>query len=303
MNDLVAGIEAGGTKMLCAIAAGDGRVVTQQRIATAAPDETFAAIADFYRRECDRHGRVTAGGVASFGPLDLDRDSPHHGSLAATPKPGWSSIDIRGRIAAILDAPTVIDTDVNCAALAELKYGAGQRLDRLCYVTVGTGIGMGWIEGGQLTLGMGHPEAGHIRVPRAPGDEGFSGICPYHGDCLEGLACGPAMAARWGTDAEALNDDHAGWRHQAHYIACLCIELMYTMRPQRIILGGGVMSRSSLYDRVRNRFAALANGYALDRWSIDPAAFICAPALSDPSPGLVGAIELARARATGAHAA
>lgn len=299
MTDLIAAIEAGGTKMLCAVATGDGRVIARRRIATAAPDETFAVITDFYDRERDRHGPVKAAGVASFGPLDLDRGSPHYGSLAATPKPGWSAIDIRGRIAAIVDAPTAIDTDVNCAALAEALHGAGQGLERLCYVTIGTGIGMGWIEDGRLAIGMGHPEAGHLRVPHAPGDEGFAGTCPYHGDCLEGLACGPAIAARWGERAEALPDDHAGWRYQAHYVACLCVDLMYAMRPQRIIIGGGVMARQSLYDRVRRRFVELAAGYALDRWSGDPARFICPPVLQDPPAGLVGAIALA-AHAAGA---
>jgi fructokinase len=302
MTDLVAGIEAGGTKMLCAVATGDGRVVAQQRIATAAPEETFAAIADFYRRARDRHGPVKAGGVASFGPLDLDRASPRYGSLVATPKFGWSSVDMRGRVAAILDAPIAIDTDVNCAALAEQRNGAGQGLDRLCYVTIGTGIGMGWIEGGRLAVGMGHPEAGHLRVPRAPGDEAFPGTCPYHGDCLEGLACGPAIAARWGKSAELLAQDHVGWQYEAHYIACLCVDLMYAMRPQRIILGGGVMAGPSLYDRVRRRFAELAGGYALDRWSSDPARFICPPGLQNPSAGLVGAIELAIGAAAAADA-
>lgn len=291
-GNLLAGIEAGGTKILCAVAAEEGTILARERIATASPDESLKAIANFYDRQKDRYGSIKAGGLAAFGPLDLDRNSRRYGSLMATPKPGWSHLDLRNRISAILDAPTAIDTDVNCAALAELEHGAGRGLSRFCYVTIGTGIGVGCIEDGRLRTGIGHPEAGHIRVSRPRGDERFLGICPYHGDCLEGLACGPAIAARWGVGAERLEADHVAWEYEAHYIACLCINLMYTLRPQRILLGGGVMAREGLHRRIRERFIELAGNYALDRWSSDPA-FIQVPALDDPSPGLVGAIALA----------
>jgi fructokinase len=240
-----------------------------------------------------RLGPITAGAIASFGPLDLDRGSRQFGALTGTPKPGWTSFNVLGAFAEAIRAPAALDTDVNCAALAELRHGAGRGLDRLCYVTIGTGIGVGIVEQDRNNPGAAHPEAGHIRVPHAP-DDYFAGICPAHTDCLEGLASGPAMAARWGKNAEHLPADHLAWAHEAHYIASLCVNLAYTVRPQRIVLGGGVMEQSSLIGAVRARFVAMAAGYALDRYSDDPGTYLCAPHLTDPSPGLVGAFELAR---------
>lgn len=292
-NDLFAAIEAGGTKFLCAVTSADGQVLAQQRIATAAPDETFAGVAAFYQRQREILGPVAAVGLASFGPLDLDRASPGYGRLTSTPKLRWSGVDMRGRIADVVGAPTVIDTDVNCAGLAEARYGAGQGLDRFCYVTVGTGIGIGVIERGFSMSGVGHSEAGHMRVPRATGDD-FVGACPFHGDCLEGLACGPAIAGRWGRAAEDLDEDHPAWAIEAHYLAALCINLTYLLRPERIILGGGVMAHPPLHDAVRARFTALAADYALDRCSADYATFVCPPAAQEPSAGLLGAVALAR---------
>ena len=296
----LAGIEAGGTKILCAVATVTGEVLAQARIETGAPDATFATLAAFFAAQRDTYGPVVAGGLASFGPLDLDRGSPSYGRLTTTPKPGWGGVDMLGRVAAMLGAPVAIDTDVSCAALAEAREGAGRGLDRLCYVTIGTGIGVGIVEHGRIARGAGHPEAGHIRVPRASGDAAFGGACPYHGDCLEGLASGPALAARWNMGAEYLTEDHVGWEQEAHYLACLCVALTYIARPQRIVLGGGVMERVSLHDRVRARFADLTGGYALDRWSADTATFIATPVLREPSPGLVGALLLAQALSNGA---
>ncbi len=291
----IAGIEAGGTKILCAVATPEHKILAQTRVATGDAEATFAAMAAFFAEQRRHHGPVSAGGVASFGPLDLDRGSPRYGRLTTTPKPGWAGVDMLRRVAEMLDAPVEIDTDVNCAALAESRHGAGLGLDSLCYVTVGTGIGVGYIERGRINSEVGHLETGHTRVPRASDDDAFAGTCPYHGDCLEGLACGPAMNARWGVAAESLPDDHVGLDYQAHYIACLCVNLTYTLRPQRIVLGGGVMERESLYDDVRARFAALMAGYALDRWSAEPANYITSPTLREPSPGMVGALVLADA--------
>ena len=292
-QDLFAGIEAGGTKIICAVAKADGTVVAQARIATGMPDDNFKEISSFFAEQIVKHGPFCAGGIASFGPLDLDTASPNYGCLTTTPKFGWSSINILGRISDIVNAPTVIDTDVNCAALAEARYGAARGLKRVCYVTVGTGIGVGIVENGATNLGVGHPEVGHIRIPRAPGDD-FAGICSVHGDCAEGLACGPAMKGRWHKSAEDLPVDHIAWVYEAHYIAAICVNLTYIVRPERIILGGGVMERSSLLGAVRDAFKAMTAGYALDRFSADVETFICAPELTDPSPGLVGALELAR---------
>lgn len=289
---LIAGIEAGGTKILCAVARKGGGVLEQARVPTRNPDDTLAEIARFYAQVKDRHGAIEAAGIASFGPIDLDRASSTYGILTGTPKAGWSGVDIRSRIAMIVQAPTTIDTDVNCAAIAEARMGAAQGLDRVCYVTVGTGIGVGIVEGGRTNPGPGHPEAGHIRVPRAPGDA-FAGTCSSHGDCLEGLACGPAMEARWECSAEDLPDNHAGWAFEAHYIAALCTSLTYTLRPQRIILGGGVLERTSLIEAVRATYCDMTAGYALDRFSAAPDTFLVSPRLKDPSPGIVGALAIA----------
>jgi fructokinase len=294
MLQTIAGIEAGGTKILCALAAPDGRILAQARVPTGDPDTTFAGMAAFFDEQRRRHGFVRSGGIASFGPLDLDHASPGFGQLTTTPKPGWAAVDMRGRIADLLNAPVAIDTDVQCAAMAEAEAGTGQGLDRLCYVTVGTGIGIGYVERDRSTAGTAHLEAGHIRVPRASGDAAFAGTCPYHGDCLEGLASGPAMAARWSMGAEHLSVDHVGWEYEAHYIASLCVTLAYTLRPNRIVLGGGVMDRTGMHDRVRRQFVKQTAGYALDRWSAVPETFIARPTLTDPSPGLVGALLLAR---------
>ncbi|WP_404337755.1 ROK family protein [Sphingomonas sp. MMS12-HWE2-04] len=295
-KDLFAALEAGGTKMICAVANADGDVLAQARIATTTPDQVFDAIAAFYRAQREEHGPIRAGGIASFGPLDLDPASASHGHLTRTPKPGWSSVDMLGRFTDIVGAPSRIDTDVNCAAMAEATRGAGQGLDRLCYMTVGTGIGVGLFERAALHPPVAHAEVGHIRVSRAPGDD-FAGICPSHQDCVEGLACGPAMKARWSRSAEDLPADHPAWDYAAHYIAAICVNLTYIARPQRIILGGGVLEHGALYPAVRRQFGAMTAGYALDRHSADVETFICPPVLQDP--GLVGAIELARATVAG----
>lgn len=292
-NQLFAAIEAGGTKVLCALANANGQIISQERISTRAPEETFAEIEAFYAAQCALQGKVCAAGIASFGPINLDRDTPGYGRLTTTPKKGWRDFDMPGRVRQLFDAPTAIDTDVNCAALAEGAVGAAAGLSRYCYITVGTGIGVGIVESGKTSQGTGHPEAGHIRLAKAKGDE-FAGICPFHGDCAEGLASGPAMKARWQVSAEDLAVDHIAWEYEAHYIAALCIALTYSVRPQRIIIGGGVLERSTLYNRIRVHFEELAHGYALDDFSRDAESYIARPNLIDPSPGLVGALQLAR---------
>ncbi|MBV8972244.1 MAG: ROK family protein [Sphingomonadaceae bacterium] len=284
---MLAAVEAGGTKFLCALVR-DTVTIARMRIVTADPDATFAAVAAFF---ADRLGPIAAAGVASFGPIDLDPASPGYGRLTTTPKPGWSGVDLLGRVRAIVGAPVAVDTDVNAAAVAEARAGG---IDgRLAYVTVGTGIGVGVAERGRPLPGA-HAEGGHIRVPRAP-DDAFAGTCPWHGDCLEGLAAGPALAMRWGVPAEALAADHPAWAVEAHYLAALCLSLTYLIRPERIVLGGGVAAMPGLHDRVRARFAALAAGYALDRHSARPAAYIVPPRLADA--GLHGALLLAEALA------
>lgn len=289
----LAAIEAGGTKILCALADAAGRIGSATRIATTTPDETFGAMAAFFAGQ-PRDIHIEGCGIASFGPLDLDPSSHRYGSLTTTPKAGWQGVAMLSRIREMLGVPTRIDTDVNCAALAEgLASGAAAGLDRFCYITVGTGIGVGIVDRGKTMSKVGHAEAGHIRVGTAPGDT-FVGTCPSHGDCVEGLACGPALQRRWGRPAEELPASHVAWEHEAWYIAALCANLSYSLRPQRIVIGGGVMGNPALPGQIRRAFAAITAGYALDRWSADPENYIVPPSFTDPSSGLVGALLLAR---------
>ncbi|ANM32164.1 hypothetical protein ABI59_09015 [Acidobacteria bacterium Mor1] len=291
---MVAGIEAGGTKFICAVADGEGAVLELARIATRTPEETFRDVRDFFAGASAAHGPVAGAGVASFGPLDLRPGSPNYGHLTTTPKPGWQGFDIGGAVRETLGAPVRIDTDVNCAARAEGMAGAARGLSHFAYMTVGTGIGVGVFSAGDSVRGAGHTEIGHMRVPRAAGDERFPGVCPYHGDCVEGLASGPAMAERWGSPAEELPDDHDGWRIEAFYIGTLCANLTFALRPERIILGGGVFQRASLYERVRTAYRAAAAGYALSEIEQDTESFLASPGLTQEPPGLVGALLLGK---------
>ncbi len=294
---LLAGIEAGGTKFICALASREGSVIREARIETASPDQTFRQVQEFYA-EAPRYGRIVGTGVASFGPLDLNKTSAGFGTITSTPKRGWQGVNIRDVLSQITSSPVDIDTDVTCAALAEAIYGAARDLEHVCYMTVGTGIGVGVISAGGPLPGAGHAEIGHMRLPRVRGDEGFEGICPYHGDCAEGLASGPAMEARWGTRAENLPDDHPAWEIEARYIAMLCANLTYAVRPERIVIGGGVFSRSILYDLVRQAYRETTAGYALSAIEGDTDTYICAPGCTDQPPGLIGALELAKQAAS-----
>lgn len=285
-------IEAGGTKFVCAVgdaATGSQRTAT---IPTRDPDSTFAEVAEFFTQASDL-GEITGIGIASFGPVGVDPASPDYGKILATPKPGWAGTDLLGRVRAFLNVPLAIDTDVNAAALAEVE-AAGADMRQLAYVTVGTGIGVGLVSEGRPVHGIGHPEAGHILVRRHPAHEGFAGTCPFHGDCLEGLAAGPAVSAAWGTPASELAADHPFWAVEAEYLSQLCMTLLLTMAPQRIVLGGGVMKQERLFPLIRNRTADLLGGYI--QGARDAAAMerlIVPPACREPS-GLVGAFLLAR---------
>lgn len=230
---MLAGVELGGTKCICTLGTGPDDVRAQVEIPTTSPDVTLTEIA----RVLDAWDFQSLG-IASFGPLDLERTSAKFGSILSTPKPGWSGADLtslaRGR-------PFAIDTDVNGAALAEGLWGAAQGLDSWAYITIGTGVGVGSVSAGQILRGAGHSEAGHQRVPKLAGDD-FEGCCVYHGDCVEGLASGPAIAARAGKDGRKIAPDDDAWNHAAHVIAMLCHNLVLTTLPQRILIGGGVAS-------------------------------------------------------------
>ncbi|HYC98187.1 ROK family protein [Brevundimonas sp.] len=257
---LIAGVELGGTKCVCLLASGPGDIRDEVRIATTTPDETLGQI----RRVLSRWregGGVSALGVASFGPLELDRRRPDFGSIVATPKPGWSDTDLT-RLADGFDGPVEIDTDVNGAALAEGRWGAAKDLRSFAYVTVGTGIGVGSIVNGQTVRGLGHSEAGHMRVGRIAGDA-WPGSCPYHGDCVEGLAAGPALEARTGRRGEFIAADDPAWEMVVQALGGLLHNLVLTTAPERILIGGGIFTgQEHLFPRLREALLRSLAGYA-----------------------------------------
>lgn len=288
---MLGAVEAGGTKFLCGIGDIHGSRETA-RIDTRDPETTIAETIAFFRAAAARHGPIDAIGVGSFGPIQLDPTAADFGRITTTPKPGWSGADIPGRLHEAIGVPVAIDTDVNAAALAEAAHGAGNGVRSLAYVTVGTGIGVGLAMDGRTVHGLGHPEAGHLLFRRHPDHGSFAGICPYHGDCLEGLASGPAIIAAWGKSFADLPADHPAWDVQADYLGQLCATLILTVSPEHIVLGGGVMAQQRLIEAARARAEERLAGYCA-AWT--PAAFaerITAPGCTEP-PGLVGAYMLA----------
>jgi fructokinase len=270
------GIEAGGTKWVCAIGTGPDDLRETVTFPTTTPEETIGRAVDFFAGA----DSVAAVGVGSFGPIDIAR-----GTITTTPKPGWAQVGVVAALGEALGVPVAFDTDVNVAALGELRWGAGVGLDTFCYITVGTGIGGGAIVGGRLLHGLVHPEFGHMRIPHDPAADPFPGVCPYHGDCFEGLASGEAIRQRWGRRGEEL-DDEAVWLLEADYLALGLVNVISTLSPQRIVVGGGVMKTPGLLELVRRRVHELMGGY-LD------APEVVLPGLGDRA-GVLGALELAR---------
>jgi fructokinase len=275
------GIEAGGTKWVLARATGPDDVRASEVIPTTTPAETIARAVSFFTA----NGAVEAVGVGSFGPVDLAE-----GRITTTPKPGWAGADVVAPLRDALGVPVVFDTDVNAAALGEHRWGAAVGLDTFCYVTIGTGIGGGVMANGRLLYGLVHPEIGHMRIPHDRLRDPFDGVCPFHGDCFEGLASGNALAARWGTRAEELPEEHEAWALEAEYLALGLVNVVSALSPERIILGGGVMKQAWLLPLVRERVVSLLAGY-VEGPEIVP------PALGDRA-GVLGAIELARLAVT-----
>lgn len=289
-------IEAGGTKFVCAIGTGPDDLRAGMRIPTTTPDETIDRAVRFFRQHQKKQS-LAAVGIASFGPVDPNPDSVTFGYITTTPKPGWAHTDLAGMMRRRLGVPIGFDTDVNAAALAEYRWGAAQGLDTFIYLTIGTGIGGGGMVGGTLIHGLNHPEMGHIRIPHDWEADPFAGSCPYHGDCLEGLAAGPALEARWGQRAETLPADHPAWRLEAEYLALGLVNFICTLLPQRIILGGGIMQQRQLFPRVRQRVQELLSGYLQVPMILDQIdGYVVAPGLGDRA-GVLGAIALAQ-RAT-----
>jgi len=296
---LYAGIEAGGTKFICAAGSGPEDLRAQARIPTTTPQETLARAVAFLHTVQAEHGPLAAIGVAAFGPLDPDPASPAYGHITTTPKPGWAHTDFVGALRRHFSLPIAFDTDVNGAALGEWRWGAAQGLDTFVYLTVGTGIGGGGMARGRLLHGLLHPEMGHIRLRHDRQRDPFEGLCPFHGDCLEGLASGPAIAARWGRPAESLPEDHPAWDLEADYLTQALHNIVLTLSPQRVILGGGVMRQAHLFPRLRARLLASLNGY-LQASAIteNSETYLTPPALGDRA-GVLGALALAERAAEG----
>jgi fructokinase len=294
MRRLLGGLEAGGTKFVCAVGTGPDDVRAETRLATTTPERTIRAALEFFAGQA-RTTPLAALGIASFGPLDLDPRSATFGFITTTPKPGWQHVDLITPLRRALGIPIVIDTDVNGAALAEHRWGSARGIATLVYVTVGTGIGGGALVDGRPVHGLVHPEMGHLRVPHDRARDPFDGTCPHHGDCWEGLASAPALAARWGRDPDALPDDHPAWDLEAHYLALGLANVVFVLSPERLVIGGGVMRRTRLYPAIRRELAALIRGYlrtpALGE-RIEQ--YVVPPTLGDRA-GVLGALALAGA--------
>jgi len=284
------GIETGGSKWQCAVGSGPHDVRAAETIQTTTPAETIGRAVAFFERE----GPVEAIGIGSFGPIDQKLSSPTWGHITNTPKPGWAHTDVGRLIQRRLSVPVAFDTDVNAAALGEHRWGACRGLDTFCYITVGTGIGGGGMAGGKLLHGLLHPEFGHMRIPHDRVADPFDGVCPYHGDCWEGLASGLAIEARWGRPAASLDGDQAVWELEARYLALGLVSVMCVLSPERIVVGGGVAHHDGLLNLVRRDVLALMNGY-LEATAVrdDIADYITLPQLGMRA-GVLGAIALAQ---------
>ncbi len=299
MNALVGGIEAGGTKFVCAVGTGPEDIRAEWRFPTTTPEATIDQAIRFLVEQQAAHGALAAVGIASFGPVDPNPRSRTFGYITTTPKPGWRDTDFAGRVQRALRVPVGLDTDVNVAAVGEARWGAAQGLDTFLYLTVGTGIGGGGLAGGQLLHGLIHPEMGHIRIPHDRQEDPYAGCCPFHGDCLEGLAAGPALEGRWGQPGRSLADDQPAWALEAKYLALALVNFICVLSPQRIILGGGVMDRGQLLPRIRRQVQQLLNGYVQAPQILDDVErFIVSPGLGHRA-GVLGAIALAQQQLRG----
>ena len=289
---LYGGIEAGGTKFVCTVASGPGQIVDEIRFKTTTPEETLGRAIQFFQPFVDS-AQVRAIGVGAFGPLDLNPKSPTYGFITATPKPGWSNADVLGTLQRALKINIALDMDVNTAALGEYLWGASKGCDPSLYLTVGTGIGGGYIVNGRPLIGLLNLEMGHVRIPHSLELDPFPGNCPFHGDCFEGLASGPAIEKRLGLAGALIPEDDPFWNIEADYIASALMNYILTLSPKKIILGGGVMQRDFLFSKVRRRVRELLNGYVSSKSlleNIDD--YILPPGLGNQA-GSLGAIALA----------
>ncbi|MGR3766021.1 ROK family protein [Rossellomorea sp. NS-SX7] len=283
---MIGAIEAGGTKFVCGVGDKDGNIFERKTIPTTTPDETLERVNSFFQDK-----EITSLGVGSFGPVDLDRSSSTYGYITSTPKKQWDHVNLVGELKKRFSVPIEFDTDVNAAALGESLWGAAQGLDSCIYITVGTGIGVGALAEGKLLHGLTHPEMGHILVRRHPEDH-YEGNCPYHGDCLEGLAAGPALENRWGKKAYDLKEEAIVWEMEASYLAQAIAQYILILSPKRIILGGGVMKQEQLFPLIHTYVKSILGGYIHHEQILSRIEeYIVPPSLGDNA-GLAGAIGL-----------
>lgn len=282
------GIEGGGTKFVCGIGTPDGSIIDRVSFPTTQPEETLEQVCGYFADK-----PIDALGIGSFGPIDPNPSSPTYGYVTSTPKPGWSNCNVLGALKERFQVPIGFDLDVNVAALGEATLGAARELSGCLYMTVGTGVGAGLVANGRIVNGLTHPEMGHILVRRHP-DDAFAGNCPFHGDCLEGLAAGPALERRWGVKGSELPADHKAWELEAEYLAQAFMTIILTMMPQKIILGGGVSKQAHLFPMIRRRVLELLNGYVVLPQILENIdSYIVPPGLGDNA-GLTGSILLAK---------
>lgn len=260
-NVLVGGIEAGGTRLNCVVGYGNGDVIASHTFPTTDPQQTLARASEFFDESVSLYGPVHALGIAHFGPVETDDTSENYGRILDTPKPGWSNTDIVGYFSDIFSFPIAFQSDVNGAAIGEYYLGSAQGVDNFVYVTIGTGIGGGVFVNGELLNNLRHPEIGHMLVPQDIMKDSFKGCCPFHGNCLEGLASGIAIKNRWGSAAELLTNNHQVWELEAHYLALLCVNLTCCYAPGKIIFGGGVMQQDQIITLLQEQFILLMQGY------------------------------------------
>ena len=281
----IGALEAGGTKMVCAVFDEKANIISQQSFPTETPEKTLPELARFFK-----NAGIDALGIGCFGPIDLDMSSPTYGYITSTPKKAWQNCDIVGTFKDALNVPVGFDTDVNGSAIGEHAFGIGREVDNLVYITIGTGIGIGIINDGKIVHGGMHPEGGHIMLTKSKTDSCTS-VCPFHESCFEGLCSGPAIEKRWGKKGYELADDAKVWELEAYYIAGALYSYTAILSPQMMILGGGVMHQKQLFELVRSEFKKCNNGYINNRYVDDPEKYIVCQSLDDKQ-GILGAFKL-----------
>ncbi|MEL6355119.1 MAG: ROK family protein [Cyanobacteria bacterium J06627_28] len=291
---LLGGVEAGGTKFVCAVGTSPDDLRAVVRIPTTTPEETLPQVIDFFRQQAAKEGELDAVGIGAFGPVDVRENSSTFGWFLDTPKPGWQQVEFAGVIKRELGVSVGFDTDVNGAALGEHRWGNAKGLETFIYLTVGTGIGGGGLVGGKPIHGLLHPEMGHILIPHDLSADPFPGCCPFHKDCLEGLASGFAMEKRWEQKGISLPEDHPAWALEANYLATGLVNFILMLSPERIVLGGGVMEQKQLFAQVRSQVREKLNAYlSVPQITDNIEDYIVPPKLGGKA-GILGAFVLAQ---------